>query len=363
MSNDLSINISHINKLDENEWNDFLFKSSDSTFFCTTGWWKTYQDVYILQIRNEQQQLMAGVPFRILSVLPLLKRFFKSAWLDSSVVVSDEYDEKVRYHLKKAAFDYLLAYLKKRSVINMTISPKTRSHDGELFKEIFGNVDKCATFVVDLSLDEQAIFKSFSKGRKSAIKKAQKMGVEVKILEGASGFSLLSDYCYLENKLFDNKQNSYSNIYFKSEAYLKKLLSSGNTYVAMAYYEDKPVAGSIIVAHYKSLYYYLGASDIELNRLTNGASLLKYESILYGKKKGCQEFDLGGIPFVELDASDSLYGVYKFKKDFGGERQEFDCNNYTIHPRRYKLIWRLRKFESNPLAQKVYRLLTGGKVI
>ncbi|SMO50509.1 FemAB family protein [Saccharicrinis carchari] len=361
--NNIHISIHPLNKIDEGEWISFLNKNSESTFFCTLDWWKTFEHAFILQLRNDEGILLGGVPFRILSVMPLAQKYFQSAWLDSSVLVHDGVEEGQKLKLKKKAIEFLLVYLKKMHVINMTISSKTRSYDAELFKEVFGESEKCATFIVDLNKNEEAIFRAFSKGRKSAVKKAEKMGVEVKILKGESGFALIPDYCFLENKLFANKRQSYSNIYFKSEGYLKTLLSSDNTYVAMAYYNDKPVAGSIIVAHQKSLYYYLGASDIELNRVTNASSLLMYENIKFGKEKGYQAFDMGGIPIKEPDMSDSLYGVYKFKKDFGGERQAYHCAGYTLHPGRYHFLWKLRKYESNRLAQRAYKMLKGSKGI
>lgn len=360
MKNHISITIHPMNDVDEREWNDFLNKSSESTFFCTTGWWKTHKNVFILQVRDKENKLLAGVPFRILSVLPVLQKYFKSCWLDSSVLVSDALDAESRYNLKKKAFDFLLEHLKKNQIVNLTISSKTRSCDGDLFDESFGYSEKCATFVIDLNQDENDIFKSYSKGRKSSIKQAEKMGVEVRVKEGQSAFSIIPDYCYLENKLFDSKHKTYSDLYYKSESYLKSLLSSSDkSFVAIAYYNDKPVAGSIILVHKMSMYYYLGASDVVLNRETNASSFLKHQNIKFGMQMGYQTFDLGGIPAVPPEPSDSLFGVYKFKKDFGGERQEFDCSGYTIYPLRYRFLWKLRKFESSPLARRIYKLLKG----
>ena len=353
----LNFSIQPLNKIDEAEWSEFLEKVSNATFFCTTGWWKTFTNAYFLQIRNKDNKLIAGVPFRILSVLPVFQRHFKSCWLDSSILVADEAEAMSGYEIKKSALKFLLDYLKKKRVMDLTISSKTRSHDGELFRKLFNYSDKCASLIIDLNRENEDIFRSFSKGRKSAIKKAQKMGVEIKILEGEAGYELLPDYCSLENKLFDYKQKIYSNIYYKSETYLRSILSTNKAFVAIAYYNQKPAAGSIIVFHNDNMFYYLGASDILINRETNAASLLKYESILYGKRQNFKTFDLGGIPSSTPDPSNSLYGVYKFKKDFGGERVEFDCSSYAIHKKHYRFVWWLRKLENNSIAVKIYNIL------
>lgn len=57
--------------------------------------------------------------------------------------------------------------------------------------------------------------------------------------------------------------------------------------------------------------------------------LLQWEAIRWAKNKGCKIYDLWGIPdhpetVLEdsfLDRSDGLWGVYRFKRGFGGEIQ------------------------------------------
>lgn len=46
-----------------------------------------------------------------------------------------------------------------------------------------------------------------------------------------------------------------------------------------------------------------------------------------------------------------------FKQGFGGEQQVFDCTTYPIRKYRYRFVWWVRKFETNPYAIKVYNLL------
>lgn len=358
----LKISITPIEAINADEWNQFLNTTSESTYFCTTDWWSTFEDSYVLQVRNHNGELVGGVPFRTLMVLPIIGKYFRFSWLDSSVLVNDNYGQTHVLEIKRAAFKYLIKYLDKINVIVMTISSKSQSMDEDLFQELFNSSEKCATFIVDLSQDEEEISKAFEKRKRNSIRKAEKMGVEIKILEGKAGFSLISDYCYLQNKLFEHKSNHYSNIYAKSEEYLKSILSSKQkTIIAIAYSEGQPVVGNILVSHKKTIYAYLGASDNVLNRATNASTLLEHECILYAKRKGYLSYDLGGIPAQTPNESDSLYGVYLYKKGFGGERHTFDCSGYTLRKYRYYFVWWLRKFETNPLAVKIYNFLSGNK--
>lgn len=48
--------------------------------------------------------------------------------------------------------------------------------------------------------------------------------------------------------------------------------------------------------------------------------LLQWEAIKVAKEKGCTRYDLWGAP-VAFDESDSLWGVYRFKKGLGATVQ------------------------------------------
>lgn len=358
MNEDVIITIIPIKKVNVEEWNQFLQNTSESTYFCTVDWWSTFDESYIIQVRDHDEKLIAGVPFRFLSVLPLVGRFFKFSWLDSSVLVKDSYDKKDAIELKEKVFNFLINYLKKSNVIVMYVSTKTRSHDKILYKRIFKVAERSATIIVDLTRDTEEILNSLGKNKRKLINKAKETGVEIKIIEGKAGFSLISDYCLLQKKLFEHKSKTYSKIYYKTEAHLKSILSSfDKTYIVMAYKDGQPIVGNIMVSHKKSLYAYLGASDNKLNRVTNASTLLKYEIFKFGHNNGYENYDFGGIPIHPPDPSDSLYGVYMFKQGFGGEQREYDCSTYAIRKYRYQFVWWLRKFETHPLAIKVYSFL------
>ena len=55
--------------------------------------------------------------------------------------------------------------------------------------------------------------------------------------------------------------------------------------------------------------------------------LLQWEAIRWAKEKGCTQYDLWGVPDEDdetleanfTDRNDGLWGVYRFKRGFGGE--------------------------------------------
>jgi lipid II:glycine glycyltransferase (peptidoglycan interpeptide bridge formation enzyme) len=97
-------------------------------------------------------------------------------------------------------------------------------------------------------------------------------------------------------------------------------------------------------------YYLYGAStDEERNRMPT--YLLQWEAMKWAMARGCKEYDLWGVPDEDeptLEASfeerhDGLWGVYRFKRGFGGElRRAAQALDRIYNPLLYKLyLWRM----------------------
>ena len=79
--------------------------------------------------------------------------------------------------------------------------------------------------------------------------------------------------------------------------------------------------------------------------------LLQWEAMCWARSKGASEYDLWGVPDEDEESlethfterSDGLWGVYRFKRGFGGElkraTQALDC---VYNPLLYRLyLWRI----------------------
>lgn len=100
----------------------------------------------------------------------------------------------------------------------------------------------------------------------------------------------------------------------------------GAAELLMARYQGRPLAGLMAFARGERSWYFYGASnDEERNRMP--AYLLQWEAMCWAAKRGCQEYDLWGVPDEEADTletqferrNDGLWGVYRFKRGFGGQ--------------------------------------------
>ncbi len=93
----------------------------------------------------------------------------------------------------------------------------------------------------------------------------------------------------------------------------------------LASYQGRELGGLMAFALGKRAWYFYGASsNEERERMPNYA--LQWEAISWARERGCTEYDLWGIPDEDettLEAhfqtrDDGLWGVYGFKRGFGG---------------------------------------------
>jgi len=98
----------------------------------------------------------------------------------------------------------------------------------------------------------------------------------------------------------------------------------------IATYHEQVIAGLFVFALGDRAWYFYGASgEAERQRMPNHA--LQWAAMQWAKSRGCKEYDLWGVPDEDeatleaqyLERSDDLWGVYRFKRGFGGRVVRF----------------------------------------
>ena len=81
--------------------------------------------------------------------------------------------------------------------------------------------------------------------------------------------------------------------------------------------EGEAVAMAVLFRFAERAWYVYGASRARhRERMPN--HLLQWEGMRWAREQGCTVYDMWGAPEV-LEESDPLWGVYRFKRGFGGE--------------------------------------------
>lgn len=102
----------------------------------------------------------------------------------------------------------------------------------------------------------------------------------------------------------------------------------GQCALFLAEFEERPLAGVMVFALGKTAAYLYGASSNE-ERQRMPTYAVQWAAMEWAKEQGCHWYDLWGVPDApeeELegnfsDRNDGLWGVYRFKRGFGGNIQ------------------------------------------
>ena len=207
------------------------------------------------------------------------------------------------------------------------------------------NIQPPRTIIVDIKDSEEQILARMKQKTRYNIRLAEKKGVTVRAWDDMEAFHNMM--------LLTGKRDGFgvhSREYYQRAYDLLHPKQMGE--LLLAEYEGKPLAALFVARNGNRAYYLYGAStDEERNRMP--AYLLQWEAVKWAKAHGCEEYDLWGVPDEEeatLEANfetrhDGLWGVYRFKRGFGGElKRAVQAMDRIYNP---LLYWAYLRFVGN----------------
>jgi len=177
------------------------------------------------------------------------------------------------------------------------------------------------TVMVSIDASDDDLLARMKQKTRYNIRLAQKKGIEVRVSDDIQAFHEMSE--------ITAKRDGFG---VHALSYYQKAMElfnpSGHADLIMAYYQNHPVAGLVAFAFGEMSWYMYGASsDEERNRMPT--YLIQWEAMKWARSKGCKVYDLWGIPdvdeeileeeFTNKHSHEGLWGVYRFKRGFGGE--------------------------------------------
>ncbi len=177
------------------------------------------------------------------------------------------------------------------------------------------------TVMVNLDGAEEEILSRMKQKTRYNIRLAEKKDVVVKTTSNVEEFHSLALQTAERDAFGVHSLNYYQRVY-------DLFHPAGECELFTAYYNEQPLASIFAIRHGKFAYYMYGASsDVERNRMPT--YLIQWEAMKWAKSKGCLWYDLWGIPdmddealeqsFLKRHSHDGLWGVYRFKRGFGGD--------------------------------------------
>lgn len=296
-------------QINSTEWDNFLSTYPDTHILQTQAWGELkssygWRVAYFCKNNTGAQVLFKNLPFG-----------FNIAYIPKGPIGPDW----------KALWQELDINCKKNKTIFLKVEPDlwdTESSSIEPnmddFKPNASAIQPRRTITIDLINDEQSILSSMKQKTRYNIRLAEKKGVKVYASDDIDTFHKLMLDTSARDKFGVHSKSYYQKIF-------DSLYDKGECVLLFAEHNNEPLAAIMVVAHGKRAWYFYGASS-DSGRNLMPTYLLQWEAIKWAISKGCLEYDLWGIPDEDLDAlerdflkrSDGLWGVYRFKRGFGG---------------------------------------------
>ncbi len=291
------------------EWDEFLNRAVDAHLLQTGAWGNFKAEFGWQPVRVLAGDTGAQVLFR---KLPL---GFTFAYIPKGPVGPDWaslWPEIDRVCRKKRA-----VLLKVEPDLEEPVPPWAAAQ----FKGFYANADPIQprrTLILSLDGEESQWLARMKQKTRYNIRLAEKKGVSVR-----ASTDLQTFYGLMEATGQRDGFGVHSQQYFR-RAY-EIFFPAGMCELFLADFEGRPLAGLMVFARGSRAWYFYGASNDE-ERQRMPAYLLQWEAIRWAQARGCQLYDLWGVPDADEetleagfdDRADGLWGVYRFKRGFGG---------------------------------------------
>ncbi|QNO16134.1 peptidoglycan bridge formation glycyltransferase FemA/FemB family protein [Alkalicella caledoniensis] len=313
-----------VTELDLGTYTDWLCSAVNGHLLQSVNWSKVkredWRSRFFMVIDNEE---IIGSFCVLIRKLPIINKSF--IYIPRGPVLKDTLDFSVWKFIK----DEIIKIGKAEDALFIKIDPQITDARVETFlKELgfqskkdnegFGGIQPASTTILDISNSDENILSNFSKGIRYNIKYPSKKGVTYinTGIEGIEDFSKIMKQTAIRGEFTTRNQ-----IYYKR---LFELLGEDVSLI-IGYYDNKPITGGITVVYGNKSWALYGGASSEHRNLKAYHGLI-WERILWSKSRGADSFDFHGIPVDRAEEScknSKEYGIYQFKKSFGGDEYDF----------------------------------------
>jgi len=215
----------------------------------------------------------------------------------------------------------LILFLIKEKIKTLAIEPDEKFDQKELNNYIFelkklnyrinsSPFIPTKTYRINLTPNEDEIFKNFSEAKRRAVRKAIKNGVTVTESEN------IRDLIKIKNK----SGGPFGFITTHGLDKLWPIMAPENAGVILAYDQNQQLLGGILLLFHDQMAYYWISGTIKYGKKLFAPTLLVWEALRLAKKRGMKSFDFVGIWDERLPRENKTWlGFTKFKEGFGGQ--------------------------------------------
>ncbi len=191
-------------------------------------------------------------------------------------------------------------------------------------------------WVLDLRPDEKTILAGMKEKWRYNIRLAGRKGITVRRGEGQADI----DTFYRIYQTTSERDQFFIHSKAHYEDVMRLYGKDDRVALFLAEYGGKAIAGIIVIGLGRWSWYMYGASSNEHRNLMPN-HLLQWSGMQWAKAHGCWYYNFRGIPDV-LEEGEELWGVYVFKRGFGGYPLRFlETHDMVYQPVIYAVYRRL----------------------
>ncbi|MFC1932405.1 lipid II:glycine glycyltransferase FemX [Chloroflexota bacterium] len=308
-----------LKQVDKTWWNSLVASVPEGTIFQTSHW----ADFLAEYARHEPLYLVVKAESGEIKALLLLYKEASDAlltWQNGPVVFTSG-EEKVdtcRFVLEEV----------RRLVKDLNGASIRRGnlpyYDPEIADKGAIPIDgykmkKWATYLVDLTLDEEALRRNFKPAARKSVNRAERDGVYVERIENPE--ELYDYYLFTEECSRQTGRGGFPSFGNLSVMW-EHLRPEQGVEIFVAKHNERKLCGLGIWA-FNGIIYEFGSfqSDYSFEHKLYGNDLIKWEIIKWGHQKGYRIYDMAGVnpdPSSEKEAN-----IGRFKEKWGGRYVEF----------------------------------------
>jgi peptidoglycan pentaglycine glycine transferase (the first glycine) len=335
------------------QWDAWLAGSPGGGHWMQTHAWGEFKRSHRwepVRVVLEEDGRVVGAGYIGLHRLPVLGTLAycaKGPWLDwSNAAHVDAFFRGVR------------ALLRGRRVFALQIEPEALESDSRLkeqfytlgFRPFWTNLQFKTTMVVDLSPDEQQILSRMSQTARRYIRAGQRAGVQVVEAAAPADQEAFYDLFVVTSKRdgFFLRRRSYMRRYWQH------VIDAGHGRFLFAQQEGETLAGMFLTSFNGKIWYKDGVSQ-EAGQRVHATYVLQWAAMQWGKTHGAEYYDMVAIPDPDQleNREHEMWGLYDFKRKFGGAVREFLRAQQQPYLPRTAALWR----RLEPLYYRAYMKL------
>jgi len=252
---------------------------------------------------------------------PLPMRLGKVAYLPMGPYVENEaHTDRLWQAIHTCAREHGARFIKWEPGIYMADEP-TPTPTAYNFQASVQTVQPPRTILIDIRADDETILARMNQGTRRKIRQGPKKDVRFYHGDEADVTRFTNMMQTTGNR---NEFGVHDPAYYRMAYDLFK--DSGEVTLIMAEHEGDALAGIMVFALGRFAWYVYGASaSIKRNLMATYG--IQWEAIKWARSQGCDYYDMWGIPDEDettleaqfKDRSDGLWGVYGFKRGWGGD--------------------------------------------